>query len=216
MNKMKVYINVDENNKIISCDTNKTDGLIEVDIDEDLFYSMKILNCYYKNNEVVLDENDYNNQQEATAKYSKIQEARIKLNDIIIRNVLNTIDDTDAYEVRYLYDPWERDTDYEVGDRRLNGDILYKCKQNHTSQAIYPPNLIPAIWDVISKEHKGTIDDPIPIPEPFSSMEYVKGKYYIEDDVIYLMNRDGMEDGESISLTYKPSQLIGHYFNVIE
>lgn len=216
MNKMKIYINVDENNKIISCDTNKTDGLIEVDIDEDLFYSMKILNCYYKNNEVVLDENDYNNQQESTAKYSKIQEARIKLNDIIIRNVLNTIDDTDAYEVRCLYDPWEPDTDYEVGDRRLNGDILYKCKQNHTSQLIYPPNLIPAIWDIITKGHKGTIDDPIPIPEPFSSMEYIKGKYYIENGVIYLMNRPGMEDGESISLTYKPSQLIGHYFKVVE
>lgn len=177
---------------------------------------MKILKCRYENGEVILDENDYNNQQETTAKYSKIQEARIKLNDIIIRNVLNTIDDTDAYEIRYLYDPWESDTDYEVGDRRLNGDILYKCKQNHTSQAIYPPNLIPAIWDIIAKEHKGTIDDPIPIPEPFSSMEYIKGKYYIENDVIYLMNRDGMEDGESISLTYKPSQLIGHYFKVVE
>lgn len=161
-----------------------------------------------------VDEN--NNQQETTAKYSKIQEARIKLNDIIIRNVLNTINYADAYEVRYLYDPWKPDTDYEVGDRRLNGDILYKCKQKHTSQAIYPPNLIPAIWDIIAKDHQGTIDDPIPIPEPFSSMEYVKGKYYIEDGVIYLMNRPGMEDGKSISLTYKPSQLIGHYFKVVE
>lgn len=34
---MKAYINVDENNKIISCDTNKMDGLIEVEIDEDFF-----------------------------------------------------------------------------------------------------------------------------------------------------------------------------------
>lgn len=36
-------------------------------------------------------------------------------------------------------------------------------------------------------------------------MEYVKGKYYKEGEVLYLMNRDGMEDGDKVSLTYKPS-----------
>lgn len=213
---MKVYINVDENNKIIGCDTNKFGNLISVDVDEELFDSMKILSCSYIDGQVVYNEDDHNEQLEAAEKAKKYQESLAKFNEINMRNALTLLSDADAYEVRYLYDPWEPDTDYEVGDRRLNGDILYKCKQKHTSQLIYPPNLIPAIWDIIAKDNKGTIDDPIPIPEPFSSMEYVKGKYYIEDGVIYLMNRDQMKDGESISLTYKPSQLIGHYFKVVE
>lgn len=213
---MKAYIKIDENNKIISCDTNKFGNLISVDIDEELFDSMKILSCSYIDGQVVYDEDNYNEQLEAAEKAKKYQESLAKFNEINMRSTLTLLSDTDAYGVRYLYDPWEPNTDYVVGDRRLNGDILYKCKQKHTSQKIYPPNLIPAIWDIIAKGHKGTIDDPIPIPEPFSSMEYVKGKYYIENGVIYLMNRPGMEDGESISLTYKPSQLIGHYFKVVE
>lgn len=213
---MKAYIKIDENNKIISCDTNKFGNLISVDVDEELFYSMKILSCSYIDGQVVYNEDDHNEQLEAAEKAKKYQESLAKFNEINMRSALTLLSDENAYEVRYLYDPWEPDTDYDVGDRRLNGDVLYKCKQNHTSQKIYPPNLIPAIWDIIAKENKGTIDDPIPIPEPFSSMEYVKGKYYIENGVIYLMNRLGMKDGESISLTYKPSQLIGHYFKVVE
>lgn len=216
MNKIKLYIQIDENNKIISCDTNNFGNLISVDIDEELFDSMKILSCSYIDGQVIYNEDDHNEQLEAAEKAKKYQESLAKFNEINMRSALTLLSDADAYEVRYLYDPWEPDTDYDVGDRRLNGDALYKCKQNHTSQAIYPPNLIPAIWDIIPKENKGTIDDPIPIPEPFSSMEYVKGKYYIENGVIYLMNRLGMEDGESISLVYKPSQLIGHYFKVVE
>ena len=45
-------------------------------------------------------------------------------------------------------------------------------------------------------------------------MEYTKGKYYIEDSTIYLMNRAGMQDGESVTLYYLPSQLVGEYFEV--
>ena len=47
-------------------------------------------------------------------------------------------------------------------------------------------------------------------------MEYIKGKYYIDGDTIYLMNREGMEDGEGVTLQYLPSELIGHYFSVVE
>ena len=47
-------------------------------------------------------------------------------------------------------------------------------------------------------------------------MEYTKGKYYSEDGTIYLMNREGMADGETIVLHFLPSQLVGQYFEVIE
>ena len=141
-----------------------------------------------------------------------------RFNQIIIRNTLNTIDDADAYEVRALYDEWKPDTYYEVGNRRQYDDNLYKCKQTHTSQSQYTLDLIPALWDIIAPDDPdlGTIDNPIPVPENFSSMVYVKGKYYLEDGVIYLMNSAQLEDGEEISLTYKPSALVGIYFKVVE
>ena len=79
------------------------------------------------------------------------------------------------------------------------------------------PDLIPALWDIINGDsEKGTIGNPIIIPEVVSSMEYEYGKYYLEDGVLYLMNREGMKEGDKISLTFKPSQLVGHYFKVVE
>lgn len=69
-----------------------------------------------------------------------------------------------------------------------------------------------SIWTAIDIEHAGTLDDPIPAA---AGMEYVKGKYYIEGTKIYLMNRAGMQDGESIQLQYLPSQLIGQYFEEV-
>lgn len=69
-----------------------------------------------------------------------------------------------------------------------------------------------AIWTAIDVEHTGTLDDPIPAA---AGMEYVKGLYYIEGTTIYLMNRSGMQDGESIQLQYLPSQLVGQYFEEV-
>ena len=70
-----------------------------------------------------------------------------------------------------------------------------------------------SIWTAIDIEHEGTLADPIPAAK---GMEYVKGKYYIENDGIYLMNRVGMKDDESIVLQYMPSELIGQYFEVVK
>lgn len=50
---MKVSIEIDENNKIISCDTNVIEDQIIVDIDQGLFDSYEILNCKYENGKVI-------------------------------------------------------------------------------------------------------------------------------------------------------------------
>lgn len=213
---MIVYIGIDEKNKIITSSISDSTNLIEVEVDEELFNSGKILNCYYQNGEVVFDEDDYNDLQNQFEESKKINEAKARLEQIMLDNTLLSLDDKTAREVRYLYDKWKRDKDYITGDRKRYGDNLYKCKHDHKSQAQYPPDLIPAIWDIIAVEQQGTIDDPIIVPDTVSSMVYVKGKYYLEDSVLYLMNREGMADGEEISLTFKPSQLIGHYFEIVE
>lgn len=125
----------------------------------------------------------------------------------------NVIDEQTAVKHKEQFDGWTGGVKYKVDQMRVYADRLYKCRQEHTSEAHQTPDLIPAIWKVIDLEHAGTLDDPIPA---VVNMEYIKGKYYIEDGVIYLMNREGMVDGERIVLAFTPSQLVGHYFVVVD
>lgn len=124
-----------------------------------------------------------------------------------------TADDKTALTGKELYPTWVDGISVEVGDRYQYKDKLYKVIQSHTTQADWKPDATPALWIVIDVEHAGTLEDPIPAS---SGMEYTKGRYYIEDGVIYLMNRQGMNDGETIVLHYLPSQLVGQYFEVIQ
>lgn len=118
-----------------------------------------------------------------------------------------------ALEHKELFDVWTYPVSYAVGKMLQYNDALYKVIQAHTSQSDWTPDIVPSLYSVINVAHAGTIDDPIPA---VVNMEYVKGLYYIEDGVIYLMNREGMADGESITLAFLPSQLVGHYFEVVD
>ena len=124
-----------------------------------------------------------------------------------------TYSDSKALQYMELYPKWSEGIAVNVDERFQYGERLYKVAQAHTTQADWTPDITPALWTVIDVEHAGTLEDPIPA---VASMEYVKGKYYIEDNTIYLMNRQGMAEGESIVLHYTPSQLVGHYFEVVQ
>lgn len=156
----------------------------------------------------------------------KEQEENINKGNALLENIqedlaLKHATDEEAYIMRYLYDLWKADTKYEIGDRRLYKDTLYKCKQAHTSQAQHTPDIVPALWDIINGDSKqGTIDNPIVVPEVMSSMEYEYGKYYLEGNKVYLCKRGGVPNpesmyGQKVSLTFKPSQLVGHYFELV-
>ena len=125
------------------------------------------------------------------------------------------LDDSAAVEVRTLYDEWKKDEPVVEGDRRYYPptDILYKCAAAHTTQADWTPDVAITLWTPVDVEHKGSLEDPIPA---MVGMEYTKGKYYIENNVIYLMDRAGMADGESVVLHYLPSQLVGQYFELVK
>lgn len=166
---------------------------------------------------ITFDQAKYDKYISEQKKEQGVKEAMSKLKELTTESLLYNATDEEAQIMKYLYEPWKADVGYIAGNRRLFNDNLYKCKQNHTSQAQHTPNLVPALWDLINGDTtKGTMENPIAIPEPFSSMVYVKGKYYLEDNKLYLMNRVGMKDGEEISLTFKPSTLIGHYFKEVE
>lgn len=95
--------------------------------------------------------------------------------------------DQEALQVKNLHKEWKVGESVEEGDRKQYGDLLYKCRQAHTTQADWTPDKTPAMWEVIDEDHAGTQDDPIPYS---TGMQLYNGKYYTEDGSLYLCNRD--------------------------
>ena len=125
--------------------------------------------------------------------------------------------DEQAVTVPTLYPEWKAGETVKEGDRRYYADDgkLYKCRQDHTTQADWTPDKTPAMWAVIDTENAGTIDNPY---NASRGMDYIYGKYYLdpEDGKTYLCRREGAQDGEIINLQYLPHELIGNYFELAE
>ena len=117
-------------------------------------------------------------------------------------------DDQEALEVKSLYKQFEKQIgkNVEVGEYIQYNDKLYRVLQAHVVQENWTPDVSASLFVVIDKEHVGTIEDPIPAQ---LNMEYFAGKYYIQDDVLYLCIRDS-----GIALQALPNELIGNYFEV--
>ena len=116
--------------------------------------------------------------------------------------------DEEAVKVVYCYDEWQTDKLYKVGDRVQVDGKLWKCRQEHTSQAGWKPRIETAsLWEVIDEQHEGTLEDPIPYD---MNMEVFKDKYYIENDVVYKCIRDSEQP-----LYASCSSLLGNYFELV-
>lgn len=116
---------------------------------------------------------------------------------------------------------------YNKGDTCTFEGKKYSCL---IDGCVWNPKVYPAGWKLVEDSSSeeggeegegaakpdGTLENPYLVPVDFSSMAYKKGSYYREDNSIYLMNRAGMEDGEEVTLYYKPSALVGHYFEVVK
>lgn len=124
-----------------------------------------------------------------------------------------TLSDGEAAKMPSLSQKWVVGEAVNVDDRRFYEptQLLYKCRQAHTTQADWTPDQTPAMWAVVDVDHAGTLDDPIPAAR---GMDYIYGKYYSdpEDGKIYLCKREGEEPGGTINLQYLPHELIGQYF----
>lgn len=122
---------------------------------------------------------------------------------------LVSLPDEEALEVKYCHPEWSADSvSYEVGDRVLVDDELWKCRQAHTSQENWKPRIDTAsLWEVVQEQHEGTIDDPIPYD---MNMEVFKDKYYIENDVVYKCIRNSLQP-----LYSSCSSLVGNYFELV-
>lgn len=131
-----------------------------------------------------------------------------------------SLPDTQAITVKAIYPAYDPNgVQYPVDFKVLQDDVLYKCLQEHTSQESWAPGIAPSVWVAVETgEHAGTQEDPIPVPDTVTTagMEYEKGKYYSEGESVYLMDRQGMDEGDKVTLYFPPSALIGQYFSVAE
>lgn len=91
-----------------------------------------------------------------------------------------------------------------IGKIVLHNDRLWRVRQEHTALKVYEPSLATAsLYEVIEKEHEGTLEDPIPYMPP---MEIFEGKYYVEGEETYKCTRDS-----GTTLTHPLSALVGLY-----
>ncbi len=129
---------------------------------------------------------------------------------LAVKQARQITDDQEALTVKNLYKQWERQVGkvLQVGEYIQHEDKLYRVLQQHTAQGNWVPGIgTESLYVVIDIEHKGTINDPIPWN---SNMECFSGKYYMENNILYLCTRDS-----GIALQYKISDLIGLYFETV-
>ena len=121
--------------------------------------------------------------------------------------------DEQAAKAPRLYRTWAAGLVVKAGDRLYYSvtDRLYKVVSEHTTQADWIPDALPALYTVIDVAHAGTQDNPIPAER---GMEYVYGLYYSdgEDGKLYLCQRTGEAAGGTVVLQYMPHELVWHYF----
>ena len=160
---------------------------------------------------------------------------REKTSDEIILDEINTkndainlaityLSDEEALTVKELIKSWDDDPDgyeYNMDNpldlRRTYNERLWRLKKAHAKQASWYPGAEGTLWEEVIEGHAGTLEDPIPVPDSVnvSGFTYEYGKYYKDGDQIYIAKRDGKNDGEIETLFYKPSQLVGQYFELV-
>lgn len=132
-----------------------------------------------------------------------------EVSDLLAKKLVNEveIDDQTSLRMKSYYPTFDEivDTEVKEGFKFTYKDELWKTRQKHTPQAIYPPSVeTTALYERIDETHLGTIDDPIPYDQ---TMVVYNGKYYSYAGVIYLCIRDS-----GVPLYAEPGSLLGNYF----
>ena len=118
-----------------------------------------------------------------------------------------SLDDADALEAIELFPTWMTGTFYEKGFRVRYNETLYRCEQDHTSQADWTPDVAKSLWSEVAEPGQGdTPDNPIPYN---NNMALILDKYYSQYDVVYRCIRD------TVNPVYADlSALVGLYVEV--
>lgn len=137
---------------------------------------------------------------------------------MLIKEQINsiTVDDQTALRMRRYYPTFAELVGQTVkqgtkfrADGSDNADLYKTIQPELTIQAHYPPGEgTESLYTRIDEIHDGTQYDPIPYN---GNMALENGKYYVEDNVTYLCNRD---TGNPVY--NKLSELVGIYVEVVE
>lgn len=131
----------------------------------------------------------------------RMEEERKNVNNLSLSN-------EDKLKIKDIFPEWESGIQVKQGDTYRVGDDLWEALQDHTTQDLWKPGLETAsIWKRVEKDHKGTLEDPIPYAPP---MEIFEGKYYVQNEVKYKCTRNS-----DVPLTHDLSALVGHYVEIV-
>ena len=113
------------------------------------------------------------------------EEAKAFVDSIVKLRGLAT--DEMSLQVPNLYPTWKEDTSYEINDRILYNNILYKVITTHTSQTTWTPDVSPSLFA------KVLIPDENVIPEwvqPDSTNPYMTGDKVMYDGKVWVSTID--------------------------
>lgn len=128
-----------------------------------------------------------------------------------VKQARQITDDQEALEVQVLYKQWDKQIGKQlnVGEYVQHNQRLYRVLQQHVAQSTWEPGQgTESLFVVIDKQHKGTIEDPIPY---VTNMELFNGKYYTQYEVLYLCTRDS-----GTPLYHDLSTLVGLYVEEVK
>lgn len=126
-------------------------------------------------------------------------------------NRRTTTTNEDALHYMMLVYPYESYIGKELKTGQLVTYLekIYRVRQDIpiVLENQYPSINTASLYEVIDKEHEGTLEDPIPYAPP---MEIFAGKYYSQNDALYLCTRDS-----GTALSHDLIYLIGTYVETI-
>lgn len=143
-----------------------------------------------------------------------VETARDQLESLVMEsyNARTDISDADALRRPLLVYTWESYTgkSLKTGQIVSYSGRLWRVRQDITAvlEDQYPSTDTAALYEVIEVEHAGTKDDPIPYAQ---TMAIYNGKYYTEDNILYLCVRDS---GQPLYAALK--DLVGNYVSTAE
>ena len=139
---------------------------------------------------------------------SEIQQAAV----LVARMQAQSLDDVQALAVKAIYPQWGEviGQTVKLGYKFLHNDVLYKTIQDNLliQEQWIPGEGTESLYAVINETNAGTQEDPIPYN---GNMAFENGKYYSQDGVIYLCNRD-----TEIPVYQALKDLVGLYVTVAE
>lgn len=162
---------------------------------------------------VYISEEEYNAMRaEAAAREALLRYRPLNDNEVFrlfAKQNINTleVDDNTALRMIGFYPEWTTNIGYTPGFKVTYNGKLYKAIQAHTSLEGWQPEAAASLWERINEAHSGSIEDPIPYE---GNMTLENGKYYIQDLIIYLCNRD-----TGIPVYQPLKDLVGLYVEVI-